>query len=147
MLHQDSKKHPLLFPRLPIFSRWLGDSTFPTPGTCLYQGVSPGQTVGMHCIFTTTQALHFCCCRCLVEGRREKLQPFLHPQGVWWVVFALSWPHQPSFLPNSHHFFSPQTYTSVNTSPPARTGHSASTIEMGSIPACVQKVSMGRTVR
>lgn len=113
------------------------------PETRLYHGVSTGWTVGMHIIFTTTQALHFCCCKCPLEGRREKLLPFLHPQGVWWVMFALSWP--PFSL--IHTVFSPQTYTSANTSPHARMGHSASTIEMGSIPAYVQKVSTGRTVR
>lgn len=113
------------------------------PETRLYHGVSTGWTVGMHSIFTTTQALHFCCCKCPLEGRREKLLPFLHPQGVWWVLFALSWP--PFSL--IHTVFSPQTYTSANTSPHARMGHSASMIEMGSIPAYVQKVSTGRTVR
>lgn len=117
MLCQDSKQHSLLSPKLPAFSSWLGDSHSPASETRLYQGVSSGQTAGMHCIFTTTQALHFCCCRCLLEGRREKLLLFLHPQGVWWLVFALSWPHQPSFLPNSHCFFPSDIHICEHQSP------------------------------
>lgn len=80
--------------------------------TPLVQGVSTGGRVSMHSISTARQALHFCW-----EGRKEKLPPFLHPQGVWWVLFALSWPHRPSFLPNSHRFF-PLRHTHLRTPVP-----------------------------
>lgn len=77
-------------------------------------------------------------------GEAPAISPFpLFLMGC--VGTALATP--PSFLANSHLFLSPQTSTSVNTSPRARMGLSASTTETGNIPACVQKASMGRTVR
>lgn len=97
---QDSKQHPLLSPRPPAFSRWLGDSPSPAPETHLYQG-SP--LVRQLARTASSQPHRHCTSVAAGAYWRGEERSFCHfsiPRVFGGFVFALSWPHQPSFVPN-----------------------------------------------